>query len=179
MDSLCLGNKGLQIELPMIDWNYLLSQFKIRGEIRPTSDDELSVAEEEMGFVLPDSYKAFLKVFGPGTMNNGHEFYGPSGARTIQKHNRAFIECAEDYEDSIAEGARFFGSATGIDGFYWNVNEVTAPSCHEYRIYVFNRDDVYFMEDYFEEFMIHRVLSGDDGLSRGGGYLVMEFTPGR
>ncbi len=67
----------LLIEDKRIFSDECLEDFGERSEIfdNPASDEEITMAEKEIGIKFPDSYKYFQKHFGAGPLE-GHSLYG-------------------------------------------------------------------------------------------------------
>jgi len=56
------------------DWESVLARFEVRGgQPNPVPPTLLSRFEKAMGFILPQSYCGFCRVFGPGRLDGGNE----------------------------------------------------------------------------------------------------------
>lgn len=58
-------------------WQELLGTFTVHGRLAPANDEQLDTYERESGFRLPASYRAFCRVFGPGTLDDWYDFAVP------------------------------------------------------------------------------------------------------
>jgi len=113
--------------------------------VPPATDAELQEVESQLGLRLPDSYRAFLKCFGPGDLV-GFQLY----LLTQQKTRRAMTvtEATLRYRQSVAEaedpsefpdpqwqsGLILFATH-GSHDIAWDTTAVTQEQPHEFRVY--------------------------------------------
>jgi hypothetical protein len=159
----------------MIDWEYLLTQFKVHGTVEPVTDMALDKVEDEMGFRLPSAFREFYKVFGAGEMiDRDFRFMLPEEWKAEHEALTSLFNPEIKFD---VNRIRFFARhSPPVDGFFWNLDEVTAPKHNEYRIYVFDHGYTEHFGENFTEFMFQRILSGKGVLARDG-LLKMDFFP--
>lgn len=147
-------------------WQEVLNRLEIRHPpCRPAADDHIRRYEEETGFILPDSYKSFCRVFGPGMfeleLDVAVPFYGKHRQHSeffvLQEtdriwHNETeFTEYCTDPERYAR--ATFFASGYR-EYFCWDPQHITNAVEHEYGIYFVRRNyEMGFAVATFEEFI--------------------------
>src|SRR5262249_6716702 len=101
---------------------------------------------------LPQSYKEFIHLFGPGEIGGYFDIFGPAiegfqnWGNSLEDEIRAWkdpngVWATEGKPDLVAR-LMCFSSTIGGDGCFWDPQDVRDPNNHEYGIYVLSRDAV-------------------------------------
>ena len=107
--------------------------------------EDLDAYEARTGFRLPDSYRQFCLVFGPGALDGALDIRTPGfpdDDLSTLNDRRISAERSRRY-DNPQRAARMilFGSAVTADVFGWDPGEVTDAGRNEYAIYMRRRDE--------------------------------------
>ena len=138
------------------DWQDFAGSVEVESGRKPLplpGDAALDQFEARTGFRLPDSYRSFIKTFGPGSLAYRFRITAPGdpkrGPRVdLDALRDDFVsvtsdgELEESYDDP--ERARrlvLFCLTTGEDFIGWDPREATDPGRHEYAVYEVPRGD--------------------------------------
>jgi SMI1 / KNR4 family (SUKH-1) len=137
--------------LKITDWELFrntIVQYVSYGEAVPLpTSSQLDSFEKLAGFALPQSYRDFVLVFGPGEFSVSLRISAPGYLQaTDTSYDLAIAN--EGYKLDDADLKRFpaemhtmmkrlfyFGYIDGRDWLAWDVNDVRVPGSHEYAIY--------------------------------------------
>ena len=114
---------------------------------RPTVAD-LDAFESETGFKLPQSYREFILVFGPGTMAGSIQIAAPGYPVEESLFNLAYrntwrespSDWPEEHQDRIGR-LFYFGLYSDEQGLGWDPEDVTDSAAPEYSVWEM-RDDL-------------------------------------
>ncbi len=131
-------------------WLGLLNTMRVDGTLMPATSAQLDAYEEHSKVKLPASYRAFCKVFGPGTLGSWYDFASPcySGLDThrwelsgLNEYIRNGIEW-EEYAEDVEQFRRsiIFGKDEATGTFLFDPAIVTNPDTNEYAIFAVWRD---------------------------------------
>jgi hypothetical protein len=135
---------------------------RIKALPRP-SDDDLNRYERESGFRLPLSYRAFVKVFGPGELggdfrlrapgypDHPHADLGRSNAEIRAGLTKTFLSLFND-PDRVARMV-FFCAPGGGDWIGWDPEDIRDAELHEYGIYEIGDEEMEKVADSFPQFI--------------------------
>jgi hypothetical protein len=150
---------------------------------RPT-DATLNRFEQDTGFRLPQSYRAFAKVFGPGELAGDYHFFFPgypgnehSDLAAVNARIRVRAPGGPDFESFISSFCRdpeqvrrmviFCGTGHG-DWVGWDPEDVRDRRNCEYGIYQWHGEQPSKVADSFvqfvEEFCLATIGLGDEML---------------
>jgi hypothetical protein len=131
-------------------WSALLSTMTVEGTLFPSTADQLDGFEQEAGVRLPASYRAFCRVFGPGSLGDWYEFAAPGYAgyrphRWNLAAKNADVRAAREWEEYAEDVAQFrraviFGGDQATGTFLFDPLAVTVPDANEYAVFAVWRD---------------------------------------
>ena len=135
---------------------------------RPTpTESHLSRLEGVIKCGLPASYRAFVKVIGPGYLARSFKIFAPGyrGATVIDfLSNNKWQEEEAGRRENPEQVRRLVAFADfGYDYFVWDTGEVTDPAGPEYRIYYVPRqhdEPLLRINDSFASFIQQDCLGG-------------------
>lgn len=115
----------------------------------PATDSELDAVESQLGSRLPQSYREFMKRFGPGDLMRVVELrpLSSSDSWDIISHTRDCRECVEQFSDRFANADWFtrlvyFASTAGGDWYGWDPSAKSRSRPREYPCYHVHHDTV-------------------------------------
>ncbi len=160
------------------------------GYVPPDLTKEIEAFEAEWEFRLPPSFKAFLRVFGPGHARGNFFFiFGPGGSwkhtiATLTEGVRENIKYM-GYDFVTEEHARlepisrmiFFCEDGGGNHFGWDPDDLRDPEAGEYAILEWPHgwDYVERIASSFPDFFLNGLLQ--DARNRLGGFAEPTFEP--
>jgi hypothetical protein len=127
------------------------------------SDEDLDLYERESGFLLPLSYRAFIKVFGPGELggdfrlrapgypDDSHADLGRTNAEIRAGLTETFLSFFTDPE-RVARMV-FFCAPGGGDWIGWDPEDVRDARLREYGIYEIGDEQMEKVADSFPQFI--------------------------
>jgi hypothetical protein len=96
---------------------------------------------------LPQSYKEFIHLFGPGEIGEYFRIFGPSiegfqdCGSSLEREREVWPEYLTSVGRSdLGERVICFSTTIGGDATFWDPRDVRDPNEHEYGIYVHSRD---------------------------------------
>jgi hypothetical protein len=135
---------------------------RIKALPRP-SDEDLDRYERESGFRLPLSYRAFIKVFGPGELGGDFRLRAPGYpddpyadlGRTNAEIRAGFTETFLSFFDDPERVSRmvFFCAPGGGDWIGWDPEDVRDAELREYGIYEIGDEEMEKVADSFPQFI--------------------------
>jgi hypothetical protein len=149
----------------MTDWAEVYRGMRILDtptpRIEPPSDAELERFEREFGFRLPQDYRAFIKVFGPGQLTHDFRFRSAGcrvagtgeAAERFNEHvdlvalNEVLREVhanRDAMDGPYSPQARrlvYFADNTAGDYVGWDPLDVRDDAAGEYGVYMVRRED--------------------------------------
>lgn len=134
-----------------------------RHRATPT-DAHLDRLESIINFLLPASYRAFAKVFGPGHLAVSYTIFAPGyrGAGVVDfMSNNKWQEAEND--DRVRQFVSFGSFLADYESFCWDPADVTDPAGPEYRIvYIPHRKGIQLLTvtDSFGSFIDEFCLGG-------------------
>ena len=113
---------------------------------QPATDAELDALAAEIGSPLPESYRAWMKRFGPGHFNNWIMLAGvaPRHGSSVISDTMLLRQFSHDHSDHYPNHLWLatlvsFGDSGGGDIFAWDPNAVTQDEPREYRFHFLRR----------------------------------------
>ncbi len=150
-------------EKKLYDEVYWIGPSEARDRLKP-NDEHFQRVEEKLGARLPTSYRAFIKVFGPGFLAR-FPIYSPGYKGTIVDllgHNK-WHEMESEHRpepDRIKRTIAF--SEYGYELIVWDITQLIDPECCEYNIYRLPRDygtGLSYVTNSFKSFIEERLPS--------------------
>lgn len=149
-----------------VEWCHeVLKQFYVDGELQPASEEGLDRFEKIEGRRLPESYREYASVFGPGRLNAviAVRIAAPGSTDwnwNVKLHNlNTELRALDDVEDvhsvdvELWKHALFFGTDHG-DRYLWDTREITVEEEGEMAVWVILRNRrSYRLCDTFESFI--------------------------
>ncbi len=128
---------------------------------------DLDHFERESGFRLPDDYREFARMFGPGKFDAGWKFATP-GFPNIKSYDVDLALLNHQIQSQKATGLyqnffRFCGKEDFQGYWGWNPEDVTDPDTHDYGIYLLmgdRYDGPHKVASTFHVFVISYVFGG-------------------
>ena len=138
-------------------------------KLRPKpSEDHLNQLEGILTIPLPYSYRAFVKVFGPGRLAQSVDLFAPGykGAHVIDfLGNNRWQEDEAGRRRNPEQIRRLVSFANlNYQDFVWDTQEVTHSDSFEYRIYYLPRElecSLIEISDSFSQFIEDFCLTGE------------------
>ncbi|MEX1095814.1 MAG: SMI1/KNR4 family protein [Planctomycetales bacterium] len=145
-------------------WQELYDSLVVKNHIGdphplPT-DEDCDRFEQESGLRLPSSYRAFIKVFGPGVFGCSLEITAPMSCNErwdLAEANRGYQMSPTEWGRVVPAkadlGSRlfFFGCEEEQDPLAWDPQDVRDAEGSEYAIYRLTLDDLEFVAASFRE----------------------------
>jgi hypothetical protein len=179
-------------------WKDLLARTKVDGQLKPVTEKELKAFEKSMAIALPESYRDFCKVFGPGHLSAQVSIHltapggaqsssldvGPSRKQNIEVLNQEIwttsLMDVDEYcaTPELPQNGLFFACDTYTHNYFWHKADPTDKRKNEMAIYVIFREfTIHRLADTFESFIFDVCL--DRGLPDHGKLECdpPEFTP--
>jgi hypothetical protein len=193
-----------------MDWNLFYQSLalpnlgpNVEFAVPKPSDAWLDEYETTMSFRLPQAYREYIKVFGPGELGGHFQILGPQyrlvgrGKDTETFNQRSDLDAYTEYRRKNAYGKEvakgiysdparinrliFFAFDTCLgDDVGWDPEEVRDAASNEYGIYVVERDEhecARPFADSFTEFITERVLKCISGEEVERRFVPATFRP--
>jgi hypothetical protein len=176
--------------MPPDQWRLLLNGMVLQGEQGWTADREnLDAFEKRSGFKLPDSYRSFCTVCGPGELC-GHFWIASPGYPGSSPDLRVHFDLSSVHDDlrktceafSPEPGqwqhASFFARTPTTDYCFWDLKEVTNPDKNEYAIFIVDRSfQIRRAADNFWDFVVQVCMADSLSLYENPTSRTFRFAP--
>lgn len=177
-------------------WHEFARTIRVReaypGPVRWPSDRVLDAYEARAGLKLPEGYRRFIRLFGPGELAGRFSIASPGYPsftyrvdmdRLNEDFRRKPDDELEEFWDDPERARRMvmFCSTGGVNYFGWDPREVTDPARHEYAIYEVPQglDTIPRRAGTFREFLEGYCLGDGHLEERGGEWDEEELGPRR
>lgn len=132
------------------DWMEFLKELTLLGSsVLPVDDAQLKSHEQEFGFALPQSYRAYCSVFGAGEFSECFRVAAPGYAGNGVFYNLAELDAEMhsglDWKEYAPDPDQFeraviFGNDVSRNIYFWDTSFLTDAPASEYAVFVKHED---------------------------------------